>query len=340
MYAFTPASKIISRHKDIFLNENVLFAGNVQDLFPILLNKKVRIHTAWYHHVQELQKILCSTSTIQFGSFIDSSIIDNSNTLIYSWPRNKEEALFQLKNLLSILPINTKIFIVGENHNGVRSVEQMISEWCPIYKIDSACRCGLYLGHIRKHPSFHPEHYWQEYFVEGVAVRTLPGVFGRNKIDDGSKLLISTFSKTIKGNIADIACGTGILSSFLSKITNNITLTLSDSYGPAIEASRATLIANKIPATVVAGDIYSSINGSFDMIISNPPFHNGRYTTYKTAENIISNAHIYLRIGGELRIVAHSSLPYSNLLNNVFGRYKILARNKSFTVYQVINTII
>ena len=51
-------------------------------------------------------------------------------------------------NLLSLLPVGSDIFVVGENRSGVRSAEQMLAEYAPLNKVDSARRCGLYHGRL------------------------------------------------------------------------------------------------------------------------------------------------------------------------------------------------
>ncbi|VTN13804.1 Ribosomal RNA small subunit methyltransferase C [Raoultella terrigena] len=53
-------------------------------------------------------------------------------------------------NLLSLLPTGIDIFVVGENRSGVRSAEQMLADYAPLTKIDSARRCGLYHGRLEK----------------------------------------------------------------------------------------------------------------------------------------------------------------------------------------------
>ena len=45
------------------------------------------------------------------------------------------------------------------------------------------------------------------------------------------------------------------------------------------KASRATLAANGIEGEVFASNVFSEVNGRFDMIISNPPFHDGLQTS-------------------------------------------------------------
>ncbi len=59
-------------------------------------------------------------------------------------------------NLLSLLPVGTDIFVVGENRSGVRSAEQMLAEYCALNKVDSARRCGLYHGRPGKNACVQP----------------------------------------------------------------------------------------------------------------------------------------------------------------------------------------
>ncbi|CAK8743902.1 Ribosomal RNA small subunit methyltransferase C [Sodalis praecaptivus] len=90
---------------------------------------------------------------------------------------------------------------------------------------------------------------------------------------------------------------------------------------------------------MLAGDVYSAISGRFDMIISNPPFHDGMQTNLKAAETLIRGALDHLRIGGELRIVANAFLPYPDLLDAVFGNHQVLAQNGRFKVYQAFHQV-
>ncbi len=74
-------------------------------------------------------------------------------------------------NLLSLLPVGTDIFVVGENRSGVRSAEQMLSDYAPLNKMDSARRCGLYFGRLEKQPVFDADKFWGEYSVDGLTVK-------------------------------------------------------------------------------------------------------------------------------------------------------------------------
>lgn len=339
MSVLTPASEVILRHEDVFLDKRILFAGDMQDLLPSELDaEKVRVHTAWYHHCLALQTRMKSED-VHYGLVADDDAVRSCDTLIYYWPKNKPEAQFQLFNLLSLLPVGSDVFVVGENRSGVRSAEAMLADYCPLMKIDSARRCGLYHGKLETAPSFDPEAFWNSYRYEDVTVKTLPGVFSRDGLDTGSQLLLSTFDKPVSGELADIGCGAGVLSAVLAKRFPGLGLTLADVHAPALAASRATLEANHLEGNVVISDVYSALPGRFDLIISNPPFHDGMQTNLQAAENLIRGAQAHLRIGGQLRIVANAFLPYPAILDAVFGSHTLLAQTGRFKVYQAVHTL-
>ncbi|GKW16446.1 ribosomal RNA small subunit methyltransferase C [Pectobacterium carotovorum subsp. carotovorum] len=333
MSALTPASEVILRHSDEFLSRRVLFAGDLQDTLPAQFEAaSVRVHCNQYHHWQQMAKPLGDNA--QYGLVADAALVADSDTLIYYWPKSKQEAEFQLRNLLSLMPVGTEIFVVGENRSGVRSAEIVLSDFVELAKIDSARRCGLYHGRIDKQASFTLDEWWDEYVTDGVTVKTLPGVFSRDDLDPGSRLLLSTFEPHMKGKVLDIACGAGVLASVLAKQSPKIRLTLSDVSAAAVESSKATLAANALEGNVIASNVYSDIDGRFDMIVSNPPFHDGLQTSLQAAEMLIRGAVTHLPIGGQLRIVANAFLPYPALLDAAFGSHEVLAQTGRFKVYQ------
>ncbi|PWC17787.1 16S rRNA (guanine(1207)-N(2))-methyltransferase RsmC [Brenneria corticis] len=333
MSALTPASEVILRHSDEFIPRRVLFAGDLQDTLPAQFDAAaVRVHATQFHHWQQLQRSL--EDNIHYGLLADAALAADCDTLIYYWPKSKQEAEFQLFNLLSLLPVGCEIFVVGENRSGVRSAENMLADVAPLTKIDSARRCGLYHGRIEKQTAFDLAEWWDEYVIDGVTVKALPGVFSRDGLDPGSQLLLSTFEPHMKGKVLDIACGAGVLAAVLAKRSPKIRLTLSDVSAGALASSRATLAANQLEGEVIASNVYSEINGRFDLIVSNPPFHDGLQTSLQAVEMLIRGAVAHLPIGGQLRIVANAFLPYPALLDAAFGSHEVLAQTGRFKVYQ------
>ena len=317
MSAFTPASEVLLRHSDDFEQSRILFAGDLQDDLPARLDTAAsRAHTQQFHHWQVLSRQMGDNARFSLVATADD--VADCDTLIYYWPKNKPEAQFQLMNLLSLLPVGTDIFVVGENRSGVRSAEQMLADYAPLNKVDSARRCGLYFGRLEKQPVFDADKFWGEYSVDGLTVKTLPGVFSRDGLDVG--------------------CGAGVLSVAFARHSPKIRLTLCDVSAPAVEASRATLAANCVEGEVFASNVFSEVKGRFDMIISNPPFHDGMQTSLDAAQTLIRGAVRHLNSGGELRIVANAFLPYPDVLDETFGFHEVIAQTGRFKVYRAIMT--
>lgn len=337
MSAFTPASEVLLRHSDDFEQSRILFAGDMQDDLPARLTcTDSRAHTQQFHHWQVLSRQM--EERVRFSLVADQTDIGDCDTLIYYWPKNKPEAQFQLMNLLSLLPVGCDIFVVGENRSGVRSAEQMLEGFATLTKIDSARRCGLYHGRLDNKPSFDAEKHWGEYQLDNLTIKTLPGVFSRDGLDVGSQLLLSTLTPHTKGKVLDVGCGAGVLSAVLASHSPKVRLTLCDVSAPAVEASRATLAANGFEGEVFASNVFSEVTGRFDMIISNPPFHDGVETSLEAAQNLIRGAVRHLGSGGELRIVANAFLPYPKLLDEIFGFHEVLAQTGRFKVYRTVMT--
>ncbi|KEA53282.1 16S rRNA methyltransferase [Mangrovibacter sp. MFB070] len=335
MSAYTPASEVLLRNSDDFQDSHILFAGDLQDMLPAQLPcASARVFTQQYHHWQQLHAQMGEQAS--WGMYAEAEQVAGCDTLIYYWPKNKPEAHYQLMNLLALLPTGSHIFVVGENRSGIRSAEQMIEAFCPLTKVDSARRCGLYHGQLEKQPAFSPDTWWGEYQADGVTVKTLPGVFSRDGLDSGSQLLLSTFTPHTKGKVLDVGCGAGVLAASLAAHSPKVRLTLCDVSAAAIEATKATLLANEVEGQVLASNVFSDIQGRFDMIISNPPFHDGIQTSLDAAQQLIRGAARHLNIGGELRIVANAFLPYPRVLDETFGSHEVIAQTGRFKVYSAI----
>ena len=138
--------------------------------------------------------------------------------------------------------------------------------------------------------------------------------------------------------LEDFDLPAAVLAAALASHSPKVRLTLCDVSAPAVEASRATLAANSLAGDVFASNVFSEVNGRFDMIISNPPFHDGLQTSLEAAQALIRGAVRHLNSGGELRIVANAFLPYPQVLDETFGFHEVIAQTGRFKVYRTIMT--
>ncbi len=320
-------SEVLERHLGAFEQKKVLLFGDVRDNFAELIRpntKEVAVFSSYFDYARHYRHV-------EFGL----ECYQQADLAVFYWTKNKQECQFQLLQWLATAPVGQELLVIGENRVGVRSVETLLEPFGEIAKIDSARRCGLYHFKLEKAPEFDCKKFWKSYRLQDLNVFALPAVFSSAELDNGSKLLLSTFDKAdrLKGKVLDLGCGAGVIGASLKQQFPKIKLTMSDIHAMALESSKRTLAENQLEGDVVASDVFSHIDGRFDLIVSNPPFHDGADTAYRAVEELISQAKAHLNKGGELRIVANAFLPYPDLLDQAFGRHQVLAKSSKFKVY-------
>jgi len=142
---------------------------------------------------------------------------------------------------------------------------------------------------------------------------------------------------TTSGDVLDIGCGAGVIGSYIQKHHPKTKLVMTDIHAMALKSAQRTLRENQLQGTVLASDVFSHVEGKFDLIISNPPFHDGIDTAYTAVNELIKQTKWHLKAGGELRIVANAFLPYPNLLDSAFGKHEVVAKSTKFKVYSARN---
>ncbi len=111
-------------------------------------------------------------------------------------------------------------------------------------------------------------------------------------------------------------------------------VTLLDVDALACESASASLAANHlVGARVIQGDGLARIApASYDLIVSNPPFHAGHAVNLAITAALIEEAHQALAVEGRLVLVANRFLPYDRLIQARFGEVATLAADGRFRV--------
>lgn len=327
-------SQVLERHLHFFVDKSILFSGAVNDNFPQQIQSKAKSVAIWSWYFDHLER----QSAVNIEKDFSLETKKQAELIVYYWVKNKHEANFQLMQLLANAHPEQSMLIIGENRSGVRSVEKLLEPYGEIAKIDSARRCGLYYFSLKKAPHFIIDSYWKSYQhaqLNELKIQSLPGVFSASELDVGTELLLSTIDNRIKGEVLDLGCGAGVIGCYLKHYNPSIHLTMTDIHAAALASAQKNLMNNQLVGRVLPSDVFSKIEGKFDLIISNPPFHDGVDTAYRAVNELIQQAKWHLKTGGELRIVANSFLPYPDLLDRHFGQHQVLAKTNKFKVYSV-----
>lgn len=76
----------------------------------------------------------------------------------------------------------------------------------------------------------------------------------------------------------------------------------------------------------------------FDLVIANPPFHEGKKVDYEITHRFIKEAKSVLCKNGTLRIVANRMLPYREIINQEFKQVTEINLNSEYIVYNCIKS--
>ena len=142
--------------------------------------------------------------------------------------------------------------------------------------------------------------------VRGVTLRfrTDSGVFSRDRLDPGTRLLLEGIELPPRGDLLDWGAGYGPLGLFLGQLLPEAHVVLVEINERAAELCRENARLNRVPnAEVLTGDAHQTLGDrAFDLIATNPPLHAGKEPVLR----LFRDAAGRLRPGGSFWFVART----------------------------------
>lgn len=159
------------------------------------------------------------------------------------------------------------------------------------------------------------------------------GVFSKDKVDFGSKLLIETFIQSGHniGTLLDVGCGYGIIGLALARIVS-VKPTMIDINKRAIHLTSMNAKNLGVDADVFESDVYSNVTHQYDVIITNPPIRAGKPKVMQ----ILLGAYDHLLDDGELWVVMRKDQGAKSAIEKMKTIYSVEVREKSKGFYIIV----
>jgi len=310
------------------------FFKTYQKLYP---QAELTLYNTNYQRHQQTKLLALEKSTSVFGACYQSEV--KHDLVIIQFPKSKAELNFTLAMLATQTTEECLVLIVGENKSGIKSIAKLTTNQLhECAKVDAARHCLLFAANLTPNQEEFQLAKWLKPYSFSINeteinVVALPGVFSHNGLDMGTKVLLENLPKKISGKVLDFGCGAGVIASYLGKTIPSIQLHLLDVCALALYSAQETLKLNGLTGTVFPSNSLSDVEGKFDQVISNPPFHLGLKTNYQATETFLSKIKPHLTAKGKVTVVANSFLRYQPIMEEAIGHTQVIVKQKGFSLY-------
>jgi len=330
-------SQLILRNQELFRTGRILLINPPRDTCFARLTEEDRKVSIFSQDFGDYSWLKSSGADTEFGLIPALASIVQDVVLIL--PRERARLDMMLHTLASSMAPESVLWLAGENRSGIKSSAKRLSPFFQsVSRVDNARHCTLLKACNPSPPDqFDLERYkknWQLALSgKEFTIISLPGTFAHGKLDKGTSLLLDVLDELKpSGSILDFACGNGVVGLSLLSLHPAAMLTLLDVSAIALESTRRSLAANGMEATVVASDGLSGVEGNFDWIISNPPFHRGIRNDLEIARKFFANAGDFLTETGKILLVCNHHLSYPAWLKEYFTRVEVVRHDREFKV--------
>jgi 16S rRNA (guanine1207-N2)-methyltransferase len=166
------------------------------------------------------------------------------------------------------------------------------------------------------------------------------GVFSRDGVDYGSRVLIEHMEIPENARVLDIGCGYGPIGLVAARLAPQGHVKLIDINERAVELARLNAEANGIHnVSFGQSDLFEAVQDeSFDVILSNPPIRAGKAVVHRLFAESIG----FLKPGGTLWVIIQNKQGAASArskLEEIFGEDEVseITKDKGFRLYRCTN---
>jgi len=279
----------------------------------------------------------------RFSDFDTSHITPRSLTrILLRIPKEKPLAHYLINQAAKLLDDQGELVLIGDKSEGIRSYGKRARERLGGQLNETKINAGLWFTSITHDaqantPELDDQQYTQLRQLSdrtGFSFISKPGLYGWQKVDQGSAFLCDELvvlldqPLPLSGRVLDLGCGFGYLS--LRSASTKTLLTCTDNNAAALRACQANIDMQGLRADVIASDAGDTLQGPFDTILCNPPFHSGFATNSDLTSRFVAAAARLLSAEGHAFFVVNKHIALEHKAASHFGKIHLQADNGHF----------
>ena len=173
-------------------------------------------------------------------------------------------------------------------------------------------------------------------FGMGFRFSTNSGVFSKDKVDYGTKLLLNNIVIHKKsGKLLDLGCGYGVLGVILGENYKNLDIDMVDVNERAVTLANYNLQLNGVNGVnCYVSKIYEGVNSKYDYIVTNPPIRAGKDVLLQ----FLVGSYDYLVSDGQLWFVMRKDHGVKTMILRLQELFdvQIVCRDKGFYIVKCV----
>ncbi|MGS0683000.1 methyltransferase [Shewanella sp. 125m-7] len=315
---------------------------SIDSSWPLTLETDAK--TSLLGTTQNLSRNQLPTDTLTWVNSRDE-LPHGLELVLMKLPKNLNYFSHQLSRLSQVLPAGTQVLIGAKAKSINKSLLDTISQHLGpanaslTWKKTRVITC-ISDGKVRALPKVTT---WSvpEFNLQ---ISNLSNVFAANKLDIGARIMLDNMPKGEFKSIVDLGCGNGILGLHAKQVFPEAYVHFIDDSEMAVASARENWALNKLDNPALVGeqatfgwdDCLTNMSEGVrpDLILCNPPFHQGEAITDHIAWQMFLDAFRRLKNGGILHVVGNRHLAYHVKLQRIFKNCTTVASNGKFVILQ------
>lgn len=261
-------------------------------------------------------------------------------TIYYRISKEKAVVHHLINTACKLLPEGGELMLLGHKKEGIKTYLQKASVLLGS-KAKISRQGELYQGQIIKQQLtgnlLDAQDYPQLRSIgsqNDIEFLSKPGIFGWNKIDAGSALVIEQLPHYLDSaqSLLDLGCGYGYLALMACSLKPFERVVATDNNAAAIHACHANFAAQKLSTEVIADDCGQSLIERFDLILCNPAFHRGFSHDQNLTERFLAATQRLLKPAGQALFVVNQFIALERLAAQTQLIAELVMANRSYKV--------